>query len=72
MWSVGHAQVDDLRMTLSQAPEHEGHGIVIKIKGTKPLPLTTPQHIALNVSENSHFWSAAEKAYSSFAVSMAR
>ena len=66
------AQADDLRMTFSRAPEHEGHGIVIKIKGTKSLPLTAPPYIALNVSKTSHFWVAAGHAYSSFAVSMAR
>ena len=67
-----HAQVDEIKVTPSHAPEHEGHGLVIKIKGTKPAFLTTPPHIALDVKADAHFWTVAGRAYSDFAVSLAR
>ncbi len=67
-----HVQVDDLKVTPSTDPAHEGHGMVINIKGTKPHTLTTPPYIALDVAAESHFWEAVGRAYPSFTVSMAR
>ncbi len=61
-----------MKLVLSDNPEHAGHGVVIKIEGTKPASEREPLHMALDVSEGCSFWEAAEKEFGSFGVSIAR
>ena len=64
-------QVEEITFSLSKAPEHEGHGIVIKIKGTKKQSLIQPPMMALDVLPG-RFWAGAEVAFGAFAVSLAK
>ncbi len=64
-----------MEFKLSDAPEHEGHGLVINIKGDRSASVEEPVHMALDVPTSSYsysFWPAAERAFGSFPVSMGR
>lgn len=64
-------QVEKIAFSLSKALEHEGHGIVIKIKGTKKQSLVQPPMMALDVLPGG-FWTGAEVVFGTFAVSLAK
>jgi hypothetical protein len=63
--------VDEFKFSLSMSPEHEGHGILIKIKGTKKASLVRPPIMALEVMPG-NFWDGAERVFGSFAVGLAK
>ena len=65
------AQIEELKVNLSHDPEHEGHGLVVSIKGTRDKGVAKPVHMALQIPP-SRFWMAAENAFGSFPVRMAR
>ena len=66
-------QIEEMTFSLSKAPEHESHGLVIDIRGNRATSLEKPVQMALDVPASSYqFWRAAELAFGSFPVSMAR
>ena len=64
-------QVSKLTFSLSHAPEHDGHGLIVKIEGKKPASLVQPVHIALDVS-GQQFWRVAAQAFGEWASSLGR
>ena len=66
-------QIEEMTFSLSKAPEHEGHGLVIDIRGNRASSLEKPVQMALDVpASSSQFWRAAELSFGSFKISLAR
>ena len=64
-------QVTELSFSLSQAPAHDGHGLVVRMKGRKPANLVQPVHVALDVS-GQYFWRTAAAAFGEWPTSLGR
>ena len=58
-----------LNIALSQ--DYGGHGIVVKLKGTKPPGIKHATHIAMDVSGYT-FWKAAGNTFGEWKVGFAR
>ena len=56
-------------MALSR--EHDNHGVIVKIKGTKPPSLKSSPYVAVDVSGQS-FWGVVLEAFGEWRVSCAR
>ena len=61
-----------MRFSLSKSPEHEEHGVVVTVKGTKPSSLQMPAIMALDVPASDGVWNGVEMLLGKFIVSLIR
>jgi hypothetical protein len=64
-----NVKVTSMSIALSQ--DHDEHGMVVNVTGTKPLGLKTPTHIALDVNGHA-FWQLAANTFGEWKVTFAR
>ena len=60
-----------MNISLSQDKDHDKHGMVVKLKGTKPPHIKQPTHIAMDVS-GYDFWQLAANTFGEWRVRFAR
>ena len=58
-------------MSVALSQNHDGHGLVVKLKGTKPASLGRKLHIAADVS-GATFWRMASDAFGGWKISFFR
>lgn len=58
-------------MNIALSTDHDGHGLVVKLKGTKPTELSSVLHVAMNVSGQS-FWRNVSNVFGSWKTNFAR
>eukprot|EP00731_Ephydatia_muelleri_P024755 Em0016g1026a len=63
--------VNKISAEFSTDPAHNGHGMIIKLEGTKPSDLKLPVHVAFSVGGDD-FWYQVNAIFGQWAVGMAR
>ena len=58
-------------MSIALSKDHNEHGIVVKVNGTKPPNIKAPVYIAMDVSGRK-FWQVAANTFGEWKVTFAR